>query len=445
MVPEVERHKFMEHKGLSIDGDKGGDSMRRKMLPIAILAMLAFGCSAKASAQDIAIDETNFPDPGLREYVQTAYDTNKDGVLSDEENESAQSMNVYFNTDPNLVISLRVQSVYAECNSKFRLTDGYDATKEDLGEASIVKEFPCDQIKANPLSEYKTSTVAAFYVVGTYRWDMVINNGVKNWKGMELLTNLKRVSIGGSVPKKLVISDFNAMEWLTLGGDTSDFEQVVVKNCPKLVNFIFTRTKNLKTIDLSKNTASLKRIIQEEYCDSAQKGKTPTRINLKKLILKKAPVLESVFLKEAPIKKVQIKYTSLKKLKYIWLWSGDEKANLNLSSCKKLIHMTIHGKYNKLTLPNKELEAAYSTGFYGDDDYEELIPFGAKEGPKIIDISKSKNADDYADVIIGKWGQALKKGKTYTRTLIMNRKMYNSRQVSLESLQKRGIRIKIKG
>ena len=142
---------------------------------------------------------------------------------------------------------------------------------------------------------------------------------------------------------------------------------------------------------------------------------------------------------------MQIKYTSLKKLKYIWLWSGDEKANLNLSSCKKLIHMTIHGKYNKLTLPNKELEAAYSTGFYGDDDYEELIPFGAKEGPKIIDISKSKNADDYADVIIGKWGQALKKGKTYTHTLIMNRKMYNSRQVSLESLQKRGIRIKIKG
>ena len=24
MVPEVKRHKFMEHKGLSIDGDKGG-------------------------------------------------------------------------------------------------------------------------------------------------------------------------------------------------------------------------------------------------------------------------------------------------------------------------------------------------------------------------------------------------------------------------------------
>ena len=409
-----------------------------------LIMMLALGCSAKASAQTIGIDEANFPDPGLREYVQTAYDKNNDGVLSEEENESAQSMDVYFNTDPNLVISLRVQSVYAECNSKFRLTDGYDATKEDLGEASIVKEFPCDQIKANPLSEYKTSTVAAFYVVGTYRWDMVINNSVKNWKGMELLTNLKKVSIGGSVPKKLVISDFNAMEWLTLGGDTSDFEQVVVKNCPKLVNFIFTRTKKLKTIDLSKNTASLKRIMQEEYCDSAQKGKTPTRINLKKLILKKAPVLESVFLKEAPIKKVQIKYTSLKKLKYIWLWSGDEKANLNLSSCKKLINMTIHGKYNKLTLPNKELEAAYSTGFYGDDEYEELIPFGAKEGPKIIDISKSKNADDYADVIIGKWSQALKKGKTYTRTLIMNRKMYNSRQVSLESLQKRGIRIRVK-
>ena len=107
--------------------------------------------------------------------------------------------------------------------------------------------------------------------------------------------------------------------------------------------------------------------------------------------------------------------------------------------------MTIHGKYNKLTLPNKELVPAYSDDYYGDAEYEELIPFGAKEGPKIIDISKSKNADDYADVIIGKWGQALKKGKTYTRALIMNRKMYNSRQVSLESLQKRGIRIKIKG
>ena len=77
--------------------------MRRKMLSIALLAMLALGFSAKASAQDIAIDKINFPDPGLREYVQTAYDTNKDGVLSDEENAAAKEMEVYFNEDPNLM------------------------------------------------------------------------------------------------------------------------------------------------------------------------------------------------------------------------------------------------------------------------------------------------------------------------------------------------------
>ena len=174
MVPEVERHKFMEHKGLSIDGDKGGDSMRRKMLPIALLAMLALGYSTKASAQDIAIDETNFPDPGLREYVQTAYDTNKDGVLSDEENAAAKEMEVYFNEDPNLMISIRENN----------RNDYY----YDLGKWKVHKEFPCEQIEENPLNsiEKEQGTNQVCYDVGSYPWECVINQPVKNW-------NLKNV------------------------------------------------------------------------------------------------------------------------------------------------------------------------------------------------------------------------------------------------------------
>ena len=433
MVPEVERHKFMEHKGLSIDGDKGGESMKRKMLSIALLAMLALGFSAKASAKDIAIDKTNFPDPGLREYVQTAYDTNKDGVLSDEENAAAKEMEVYFNEDPTLMISIREDN-----------TDYY----YDLGKWTVHKEFPCDQIAENPMNSIKPdhNTYGLYYIVGSYPWKCVINQPVKNWKGLEKLTSLIQMTIGGAVPEKLEIKGLSALYGLTIGGDTSDFVSVSVKKCPKFRYLTFARTYKLKKIVLSKDLKDLREIRQREYFDSSVAGQD-TRRKKPEIVIGEASKLKEINIWQKPIKNLQVDYSSLKRLGKMTLLMDNSKEDMDLSSCKNLYALTVLGKCHKIILPNKKLFAEKSDG---DDNWrydpDILVSFGPKDGPKILDLSKSTRADDYADqYIFPELMRKLKKGKVRTKTLIVSRKMYDNRWNTLRLLRKKGIKIQIKG
>ena len=401
--------------------------MRRKIFPIIFLALsMVLGYSAKASAKDIAIDETNFPDPGLREYVQTAYDANKDGVLSDEENAAAKEMNVYFNEDPKLMISIREDNTY---------------NHYDLGKWKVRKEFPCDQIAENPLSPYDEA-----YVVGSYPWECVINQPAKSWKGLELLTNLQDMTVGGATPKKMVIKNLKHLKRLELGGDTSVFDRVYVKKCPQLSGVAFSRTNTLRKIDLSKISESLRYVWQTEYKDTSildlgKKWKT-----LDSLIIGKAPRLRAVRARISPIKKWKIEYSSLMRLNELNIWLEDGKEDIDLSSCKKLYTVTILGKYHKIILPNKELAPEQEDR----DDWRRDFPiifisFGSQDGPKILDLSKSTRADDYADeYIFPELMRKLKKGKVRTKTLIVSKKMYDNRWNTLRLLRKRGIKVQVR-
>ena len=400
--------------------------MRRKMLSIALLAMLALGFSEKASAKDIAIDETNFPDPGLREYVQTAYDTNKDGVLSGEENAAAKEMNVYFNADPNLMISIREDYYY----------DYYN-----LGKWKVHKEFPCDQIAENPLRPHDEA-----YVVGSYPWECVINQPVKSWKGLEKLTSLGWMTIGGAVPEKLEIKGVRTLYGLTIGGDTSDFVSVSVKKCPKFRYLTFARTYKLKKIVLSKDLKDLREIRQREYFDSSVAGQD-TRRKKPEIVIGEASKLKEINIWQKPIKNLQVDYSSLKRLGKMTLLMDNSKEDMDLSSCKNLYALTVLGKCHKIILPNKKLFAEKSDG---DDNWrydpDILVSFGPKDGPKILDLSKSTRADDYADqYIFPELMRKLKKGKVRTKTLIVSRKMYDNRWNTLRLLRKKGIKIQIKG
>ena len=406
--------------------------MRRRMLPIAILAMLALGCSAKASAQDIAIDETNFPDPGLREYVQTVYDTNKDGVLSDEENAAAKEMNVYFNADPNLMISIREDN----------MDDYYD-----LGGWEVHKEFPCDQIASNPLSSIKPDqkTYGLYYIVGSYPWKCVINQPAKSWKGMEKLTSLTRMTIGGAVPENLEIKGLRELYGLTIGGDTSDFVRVSVKKCPRFLYLDFARTYNLKSIVLSKGLKKLKDINQREFWDSSISGQDNCR-KKPEIIIGETSSLERINIWQKPIKNLQVDYSSLKRLSRMTLLMDNSKEDMDLSSCKELYSLTVLGKCHKIILPNKKLFAEKSDG---DDNWrydpDILVSLGPKDGPKILDLSKSTRARDYADqYIFPELMRKLKKGKVRTRTLIVSRKMYDNRWNTLRLLRKKGIKVRVK-
>ena len=408
--------------------------MRRKMLSIALLAMLALGFSAKASAKDIAIDETNFPDPGLREYVQTAYDTNKDGVLSDEENAAAKEMEVYFNEDPNLMISIRENN----------RNDYY----YDLGKWKVHKEFPCEQIEENPLNsiEKEQGTNQVCYDVGSYPWECVINQPVKNWKGLEKLTSLIQMTIGGAVPEKLEIKGLSALYGLTIGGDTSDFVSVSVKKCPKFRYLTFARTYKLKKIVLSKGLKKLGNINQREFWDSSISGQDNSR-KKPEIIIGETSSLERINIWQKPIKKLRVKYSWLKKLQEMTLLMDNPKEEIDLSACKQLYSLTVLGKYRKIILPNQKLYSAQGDGSNDDwrYEFETIISFDSKNGPKILDLSKSTRADDYADeYIFPELMRKLKKGKVRTKTLIVSRKMYDNRWNTLRLLRKRGIKVQVK-
>ena len=402
--------------------------MKRKMLSIALLAMLALGCSAKASAKDVAIDETNFPDPGLREYVQTAYDTNKDGVLSDEENKAATIMSVYFNADPNLMISIREDN-----------TDDYF----DLGKWKVHKEFPCAQIAENPLNAIakEQDTNAVCYVVGNYPWLSVINNSVKNWQGLELLTSLTNITIGGSVPENLQFSNLKELRCLRVGGDTSTFERVALSDCPQFTQFAFARTNSLRKVDLSKVSARLVLVDQREYWDSSDTKQTSGIKNLEEMIIGRAPQLRKIRMQGVSVKKWDIKYSSLKKLNTFRVNILNSKESIDLSSCKKLNDVIIRGRYRKVVLPNRELQTVNYDESYVQDY---IVPFGAKEGAQILDLSKAGSKNKYVKFLLKKMIERLKEGKTYTKTVVVNRNVYNGNRSILKKIQKKGIKVQVK-
>ena len=59
-----------------------------------LLSLAAFVLTLTSAQASVVINETNFPDPNLRERV-AEYDFDSDGVLSDEEIENCRDMQVW--------------------------------------------------------------------------------------------------------------------------------------------------------------------------------------------------------------------------------------------------------------------------------------------------------------------------------------------------------------
>ena len=403
--------------------------MKCRVIIIGLLLMTIFFEATKVSAQEVSIDAINFPDQGLREYVQTAYDTNKDGVLSDEENKNAKKMNAYFNTDPNLIVTIQEEPTYDYYN--------LDAWK-------VRSEFPCGQIAEHPLSEVvpTVSSHYLYYVVGVYPWEHVINSGVKNWKGLELLTSLKEITIGGALSQDCVLTGSKSITSISIGGVTSEFENFTVRNCPNLIFFDFAPTTKLKKINLSKVSKTLCQLWQSEFNNSSVAGKRK-RVEI---IVGDAPKLKQIQIRIEPVKKLKINYTSLKRLHKMCVLLEDKKAELDLSLCKRLTYLTVHGIYRKMVLPNKRLSSNVDDGTDENFDEDEMVSFGSKMGPRILDLSKSTRADDYADeyVFPELMSKLKEEGKVRTKTLIVSRKMYDKRWNTLRLLRKRGIKVQVK-
>ena len=88
---------------------------------VALMAMLLCTCfTTIAAAEDIEINEKNFPDPKFREEVVRFYDLDNDGVLTDSDWYNRQSYSLVRIDSGDFEFSLQGIFPTPSCNSQFR-------------------------------------------------------------------------------------------------------------------------------------------------------------------------------------------------------------------------------------------------------------------------------------------------------------------------------------
>lgn len=176
------------------------------LLGAAIFTATCMSFNAYA-ADDIAIDETNFPDETLRSYISENYDTDKNGALSAEEIENAEEL-------------LFEDSVYDE-------DDNLITPQLDLTGINYLKKLKVINILSRN----------------------VINADIS---GIEALTDIGFT--GGSV-SGLVLGDMSSLEGCSIFN--SDLTELSLVDCPNLVQCYFDNNPKLAKIEV-KNAANLR-------------------------------------------------------------------------------------------------------------------------------------------------------------------------------------------
>ena len=176
------------------------------LLGAAIFTAAYMSFSAYA-ADDIAIDEANFPDESFRGYISENYDTDKNGALSAEEIENAEEL-------------LIEDSVYDE-------DDNPITPQLDLTGINYLKKLKAINILSRN----------------------VINADIS---GIEALTDIG--FSGGSVTG-LVLGDMSSLEGCDIYN--SDLTELSLLDCPNLVQCYFDNNPKLSGIEV-KNAGNLR-------------------------------------------------------------------------------------------------------------------------------------------------------------------------------------------
>ncbi len=134
--------------------------MRRKMLSIALFAILALGCSAQASAKNIKIDQKAFPDKVIRRELGY-WDANDDGSLSPKEAKKITEMILYPNVNykKKTIDFSGIQKL--KWLKKLSISQGYRV--KNL-KSKFIKEMYVDQYALSGLNLKNVPNLQKFYV-----------------------------------------------------------------------------------------------------------------------------------------------------------------------------------------------------------------------------------------------------------------------------------------
>ena len=135
--------------------------MRRKILPILLLSMLAFACSAKASAQSVSINQKTFPNKIFRTEV-SKWDRDRNGTLSAKEIKNIKKISMKTkaknqNKTMNLAGIERLSHL-----TELRVENGYRI--KNLKSKSL-KKMTVDQYALSKLSVKGVPNLTAFSVI----------------------------------------------------------------------------------------------------------------------------------------------------------------------------------------------------------------------------------------------------------------------------------------
>ena len=135
--------------------------MKKKILPIVLLSMLALGCSAKASAQSVSINQKTFPNKIFRTEV-SKWDRDRNGMLSMEEIKNIKKISMRTkaknqNKTMNLAGIERLNHL-----TELRVENGYRI--KNLKSKSL-KKLTVDQYALSKLSVKGVPNLTAFSVI----------------------------------------------------------------------------------------------------------------------------------------------------------------------------------------------------------------------------------------------------------------------------------------
>lgn len=413
-------------------------SVKKLAGQLCLAVVLLWGFSKNVSAQ-VVIDSNTFPDPGFREYVQSAYDINADGSLSDEEIASAIEMDVYFCADPEQMVSLieRGDSGYSESVAR-----------------CVVAEFPCKEINKHPLSDeapygnginytdhvnHHQSSYAS-YITGKYGWKAVIAKPMTSCQGIEYLTELHRVSVGGDLPENMIVSGLPKLQHLKLAGADTTVKALTVQGCPRLKTFYYQESDHLTQIDLT-DVADKLQIIRKCHEISAASGggiggvavlaenttageRTETTVPVERMIIGDAPNLRVVNIEPS----YEINYKTLKNVTDLKMTLVNPEAVVDLSACKKLKYLGVYdSSIRKLILPNSSGMSLFMSSLA---DKQAQV--------KEMDIRKIKKANQkVADGIFLNLLEEYKyKAGSPAKQLVVTRRMYKKYKKTIKKFTK---------
>ncbi len=241
--------------------------MKKGLLFTLICIVCLFTFAMSASAVDVEINDTNFPDASFREYVITNFDTDNNGTLTEAELAAVTEINVSgTNLEEGNIQSLTGIEYFTELRT---LKCNYNLlTSLDLHNNTALTVLECYFNKLTVLDVSHNTQLTH------------LNCGYNDLSYLDVGNNikLKEVNCVGTQLTSFDISNHTALEFLNCSAN-ANLTALNVRGCTAL-KYLYCHQNRLISLNLSENTALESLWCFENQLTSLDLGKNLSTISL---------------------------------------------------------------------------------------------------------------------------------------------------------------------